>query len=129
MPPVSAGNVADYRGLFFKWKVKSEEWKIALTQFLNEECRMKNEEWELVLFSWVWLYKKPQSEERNPNSSFFIHHSSFSTEGDKRGSYFSLQSILSNKSPNQWLFAFFWSSENRLFGKRKEVTSKYWKYA
>ena len=109
--------------------MKSEEWKIGLTQLLNEECRMKNEEWELVLFSWVWLYKKPQSEERNPNSSFFIHHSSFSTEGDKRGSYFSLQSILSNKSPNQWLFAFFWSSENRLFWKRKEVTSKYWNCA
>ena len=61
--------------------VKSEEWKIALTQFLNEECRMKNEEWELVLFSWVWLYKKPQSEERNLHSSFFILHSSFSPEG------------------------------------------------
>ena len=61
-----------------KWRVKSEEWKIALTRLLNEECRMKNEEWELVLFSWVWLYEKPQAEERNPNSSFFILHSSFS---------------------------------------------------
>ena len=38
---------------------------------------MKNEEWELVLFSWVWLFEKPQAEERNPNSSFFILHSSF----------------------------------------------------
>ncbi len=27
--------------------VKREEGKIALTQLLNEECRMKNEEWEL----------------------------------------------------------------------------------
>ena len=26
---------------------KREEGKIALTQLLNEECRMKNEEWEL----------------------------------------------------------------------------------
>ena len=26
---------------------KREERKIALTQLLNEECRMKNEEWEL----------------------------------------------------------------------------------
>ena len=26
---------------------KREEVKIALTQLLNEECRMKNEEWEL----------------------------------------------------------------------------------
>ena len=30
-----------------KWKVKSEEWKIALTQLLNEEWRMKNEEFGL----------------------------------------------------------------------------------
>ena len=28
-------------------KGKREEGKIALTQLLNEECRMKNEEWEL----------------------------------------------------------------------------------
>ena len=27
---------------------KREEGKIALTQLLNEECRMKNEEWELL---------------------------------------------------------------------------------
>ena len=27
--------------------VKREEGKIALTQLLNEECRMKNEKWEL----------------------------------------------------------------------------------
>ena len=27
--------------------LKREEGKIALTQLLNEECRMKNEEWEL----------------------------------------------------------------------------------
>ena len=35
-----------------KWELlfllgKREEVKIALTQLLNEECRMKNEEWEL----------------------------------------------------------------------------------
>ena len=28
--------------------VKREEGKIALTQLLNEECRMKNEKWELL---------------------------------------------------------------------------------
>ena len=33
---------------YFREKGKGEEGKIALTQLLNEECRMKNEEWELL---------------------------------------------------------------------------------
>ena len=51
MPPVSAGNVADDRGLFFseKWKVKSDKWKVknradAIGDFLfSEKWKVKSE--------------------------------------------------------------------------------------
>ena len=71
-------------------KIVDPRWEF----FLNEEWRMKNEEWELVLFSWVWLYEKPQAEERNPNSSFFILHSSFN---NRVSAFFTFHSSLFTK--------------------------------
>ena len=43
--------------------------------------RMMNEEYELVLYAWDTPLR-PQAEERNPNSSCFILHSSFNNRAD-----------------------------------------------
>ena len=59
--------------------MKNDEWRMKNLQ--NEECRMKNEEYELVLYAWDTPLR-PQAEERNPNSSFFILHSSFNNRAD-----------------------------------------------